>query len=154
MGTLGGHVLPGAFFIIFGVWWSFVTSMRFILSNKKNPYKKNAKVGYQGTPTMPCLCLPTIGMRRAPIESWFKLIFAFIGLMGEVITGFHFKIIPQTGNIFKKDKSEAAPPPMHMHGHMHRRSVDNLPTVPVRTMYFAYTNTQHITMYLAFMLGQ
>ncbi len=160
MGTLGGHVLPGTFFIIFGIWWSFITSMRFILSKKRSPFKKNELIGYRGSVTMPCVVLPCRGLRSAPIESWIKLIFGTIGLLGEVITGFHYEYTPQLDKVFSASGS-APSEPHHMEGmegmehHHHRRDLghDNLPNVPVQHIRFAYENTQHITMYTAFILG-
>lgn len=157
MGTLVGHMVPGSFFIIFGIWWSFVTSMRFILSKKKSPFKKNSLVGYKGSLTMPCIILPCKRLRSAPIESWLKLIFGTIGLLGEVITGFSIKETPVLDKIFDKsnmnDMSHMEGHSHGEHGHGHKRDTPNLPNVPVKTIVFAFENVQHITMYTAFILG-
>ena len=151
MGTLGGHLLPGSFFILFGVWWSFITSIRFVQSKMKSPFKKNSRIGYKGTVTMPCICMPCGNLRRAPIESWLKIIFGSIGLAGEIITGVHWVNVatPQIDKIFDKSNNMD-----HDHGgHVHRRDLSNLPNVPVKSLYFEYVNVQHSTMYTAFILG-
>ncbi len=158
MGTLGGHVLPGTFFIMFGIWWSFITSMRFILSKKKSPFKKNKLVEYRGSVTMPCIILPCRGVQGAPVESWIKLVMGTIGLLGEVITGFSYELTPQLDQVFSASNTESHEENHHMESmehHHHRRDLghDNLPNVPVKHIRFAYQNTQHITMYFAFILG-
>ena len=150
MGTLAGHLLPGSFFIIFGVWWSFVTSMRYVLLNKKSPYKKNEKIGYKSTVTMPCVCCPTSGLRRAPIESWIKLLFSFVGIMGEFITGFEYDTISSHNHEDMMKGNTESHELMHMHHH--RRDIEMAATV--ETWHFAKNNVQHITMYSAFFLGK
>ena len=78
MGTLGGHVLPGTFFIIFGAWWSFITTIRFIHSKVRSPFnKKNSVIRYKTSVIMPCLCLPCAKLRRAPVERLILNIFTF-----------------------------------------------------------------------------
>ena len=155
MGTLAGHLLPGTFFIIFGVWWSFITSMRFIQSKRKFPLKKNSRIGYKGSGTMPCICLPCAKARRTPIESWIKLIFGSIGLAGEIITGFKWINVPapQIDKIFDKSSNMNLMSDHDHEGHVHRRDLSNIPNVPVKTLWIAYSNVQHSTMYIAFMLG-
>jgi hypothetical protein len=153
MGTLGGHLLPGTFFALFAIWWSFVTSIRYIQSQLKSPYKKNSLIGYRGSVTMPCLCLPCGKLKRAPIESWVKLIFAFIGILGEAITGFHIftvnKPVEITNNTPEMQHDDHSG---HEHGHNHKREFYT-PQLIERVWYFEYVNAQHITMYTAFLLG-
>lgn len=108
---------------------------------------------------MPCIFLPSKRLRRAPIESWLKLILGGIGLAGEVITGIHWYADPVVSNPATAD--DAGHDHMHMeghdHGHMHKRDAGhehNLqPDVAVKTFHFEYVNSQHITMYSAFILG-
>lgn len=159
MGTLGGHVLPGTFFIIFGIWWSFITSMRYIIANKKSKITNKTIIGYRGSVTMPCIILPCAKLRQFPLESWFKLIAGTIGLLGEVITGFHFETHPVYDKIFDKitntniDNGHDMHMDKDMGMHHHHKRDAPLPTIPVKTLRFAYNNTQHITMYFAFILG-
>jgi hypothetical protein len=147
MGTLGGHILPGSFFIIFGIWWSFITAIRFTVSKNKSPFKKNSLIGYKGTATMPCICLPSKRMRTAPIESILKIFFGSVGLLGEVITGISYSESP------KPDLSNMNMM-SHTHEHLHRRDLNsNVPSLPVKSIQIAYNNLQHITMYSIFILG-
>jgi hypothetical protein len=74
---------------MFGIWWSFITSMRFINSTtSKSQHKK--PIPYRGSVIMPVICLPCKRLRRSPLESWFIVVTAGIGLAGEVITGLHY----------------------------------------------------------------
>lgn len=133
MGTLGGHLLPGTFFILFGTWWGFVTSIRFIQSRKR--VNKNS---YKATVTMPCICLPC---HKMPLESYLKAVLAFIALLAEAYTGYKVRYRPRSELQIQLNHSE------HMHHH-HKRS-DDL----VRVTSFELGNAQHITMYSAFILG-
>ena len=108
MGTLGGHLLPGSFFIIFAIWWGFITSLRYVQmryhsanGRKQNgsagggggPDSKKNQIGYHSTVWMPCVCLPCgPRARRAPIESWMKAILAFIALLIEAYTAVSFQV--------------------------------------------------------------
>ena len=153
MGTLGGHLLPGSFFIIFSLWWSFITAIRYAQSKMKSPYKKNSVIGYRTSVTMPCICCPCGVLRRAPIESILKATLATIGILGEVITGFHWTKIPK----YSIMTSTSAPAPMqHMeHEHVHKREAPISPNQPemIDSWFFLIGNGQHITMYSAFVLG-
>jgi hypothetical protein len=82
--TFFGHILPGSFFVLFGVWWSFATSIRFAQAKLK---RKDRPVGYRSTVAMPCVCLPCRPLRRLPTESLVKLVFAFIGIVCETYAG-------------------------------------------------------------------
>lgn len=151
MGTLGGHVLPGTFFIIFGIWWSIITSMRLIYTSMRTQSRKKETPEYRATVTMPCICLPCTGLRRAPIESWFKFIFGTIGLLGEVITGLHYEYSPAVSH-----KSPTNGSQMHMdmnmdHHHHHKRAAVN--NNLVRHLKMVTVNTQHIVMYTGFIFG-
>ena len=61
MGTLGGHLLPGSFFIIIGLWWSFITAIRYAQMKMRTTHKKSGVVGYKATVTMPFIILPCVG---------------------------------------------------------------------------------------------
>jgi hypothetical protein len=142
MGTLGGHLLPGTFFILFAMYWSFITAIRYAQSKKRSPADKTKLVGYRTSVTMPCVCLPSRHLRRVPLESYVKAVFAFVGLLGEVITGLKFNYIPE---INKDDASlfgceEASGGHMHVHNHSHKTPV-------VESIHMEHVNAQHITMY-------
>ncbi len=142
MGTLGGHLLPGSFFIIFALWWSFITAIRYVQSKMKSPYKKNSLIGYKTTVTMPCICCPCGALRRAPIESILKATLAFIGILGEAITGFHWKKVPK----YTIATSSHSMPPMEHMEHHHKREASNLSTSEpemIDTWYFIIGNGKY-----------
>ena len=123
MGTFAGHILPGVFFGFFGLWWSFVTAIRYVQSKMRCPDKKNKLKGYHSSVTMPCICFPC---RRLPIESFIKIFFCSVGVIGEVVTGIHLRTVPKhkTYTTHGMDMS-------HDHGeheHMHKRDISNLTT--------------------------
>jgi hypothetical protein len=160
MGSLEGHLLPGTFFIIFGIWWSFITAIRFIHSRQRSIFKKNSLNGYKSSVTMPCICLPCAGPRRWPIESYFKLIFGCIGIYIEIRYGIEYRPIQvlnsnetrssepyiqmQTEN--KNQNAQDSNEHMHMHG---KRSAHQ----PAMEWFITHNNQQHATMYSAFVLG-
>ena len=160
MGTLGGHVLPGSFFTMFAIWWSYVTAIRYILSKRRSPFKKNELVGYKNSVAMPCICLPCGLLKRAPLESYFKAIAGTIGLLGEVITGIHYFPKPLLDQINVNPVTNSNMMEMdheHNHGaHIHKRDShpnEMIPSAPIVGWHFEYVNSQHIVMYSAFIFG-
>lgn len=144
MGSLGGHLIPGSFFIIIAIWWSIITAIRYFQSNLKSTFKKNGRVGYRGTATMPCICLPSSKLRRAPIESYLKLIGGLIGCGIETVYGFNRVPIVTHGPTEHN----------HEHHHDHKRSMENMTIDQIDyTWQFARGNLQHITMYFSFSFG-
>jgi hypothetical protein len=153
MGTLAGHLLPGTFFAVFAIYWSFVTAVRYAQSKKRSPFDKNKLVGYRSTVTMPCIFMPCSGLRRAPIESYVKAVFGMIGLIGEVVTGLKFNYAPAMN---KDDASmfgcESDAHGMGggggghemMHNHVHNHSAGHM---AVEKVHMEHVNAQHITMY-------
>lgn len=137
--------MPGGFFIIFAVWWSFVTAIRFAVSKTKSPYKKNSLVGFKSSVTMPCICLPCGPLKRWPVESYLKLILASIGLLGEVITGFHIYHKPKPEKIFTSSPVVVNNEPSHEHAHEHNHKREaSTPQVMVTIWHLEYVNAQHI----------
>lgn len=147
MGSLAGHLLPGTFFLIFSVWWSFVTAIRYIQSKHLSSSKKSKS--YETSSTMPCICLPSKRLRRAPTESYIKFIAGLIGILGEFVTAIEFnhKVKPGIGkddvSIFGCENQSS-----HGHSHGHKRDVHE----QIQSFYFARNNIQHITMYSGFVL--
>lgn len=95
MGSFGGHVLPGSFFIMFSLWHALQLSIRYFRAKQRNgmPFKVNINFGTHATTTLLenfqsqtyfvsqcCSCAPF------PLESVLKVILTAIGLAGEVIT--------------------------------------------------------------------
>lgn len=83
MGSFGGHALPGSFFIVFGIWWTFQIFNRYFTCKRKN-------IKFTATPTFPCSCLCG-RFGRWPIEPCVKIFFTAVGGSIEVITGYDFK---------------------------------------------------------------
>lgn len=146
MGTLGGHLLPGSFFIAFAIWWSFVTNLRYIKSTLSKQKSKGYR--YRSSVTMPCICCPG-RLKKLPIESMLKVFFPLVGLIGEVVTGLKFYnkpvMVDNTINMVTQ-------PAEHAHQHQHKRDL-HPGEVMVRTWHFEASNVQHSTMYFAFILS-
>ncbi|GAB1597320.1 transmembrane protein 45B-like [Argonauta hians] len=79
MGTFGGHILPGSFFLIFALWDTIQIYNRYFQCRKRN-------ARFTSTVTFPCLCLCG-RLKKWPVESILKIVLVFIGISGEVITG-------------------------------------------------------------------
>ncbi|UJR10053.1 hypothetical protein I4U23_014275 [Adineta vaga] len=85
MGTLLGHIVPGTFFILFSIWWSFCLAIKHYhirYQTKRKPYL------YHSTTTFSCLCCSS--STKQPIESYVKIICSILGMLGELITGFAY----------------------------------------------------------------
>lgn len=140
MGTLGGHLIPGTFFILFGVWWSIITSLRYYKSKSKSEFRRTNNNSYKSTVTMPCIFLPCGILRKAPIESYIKFFLPLIAAILEFYTGlkFHYDKIKQpTTNLSVLNNTTST----------------NFTDITVRTWTFEKGNLQHITMYSAFMFS-
>ena len=150
----GGHLLPGSFFLLFSIWWSFITAIRYVQSKLRSPYKKNATVGYKSTAWMPCLCLPCGPLKRGPVESYLKFFLALVGLLGEIITGLsiRYKPISSLSKTLTTD-SIMSDGEHHEHNHVHKRDASLPNETMISYWHMDYANAQHVTMYSGFMLG-
>ena len=146
MGTFLGHILPGTFFISFAIWWSFMAALRYIQCRNRNSSSKKVVKKFTSTVTMPCICCP-MRLQKFPMESFIKLIFAIIGIFGEVITGIK---IHDTPSINTPAVVQQMP---EMSDHHHHSKRDELRTIEVSTWHFEGVNAQHSTMYAAFGIG-
>ena len=79
MGSFGGHALPGSFFIIFALWWTWATFSRYY-----NCRRKNIRFTATATYNFPFLCGR---LKEWPIEGMLKIFFVFIGFSLEIYTG-------------------------------------------------------------------
>lgn len=115
----------------------------------KSPFKKRAANGYKSTVTMPCICLPTQRLRRAPVESILKLVLASIALALEIATG-----IPHP-EPHKPTEMPAMTSGSSSHGGEHHEHEHNHGSSPHVVKYWPVSagNTQHVTMYSSFILG-
>ena len=103
MGSFLGHIVPGTFFLLFSVWWSFSIFRRYFEAHFRNKFRrdfdKRRLVEYRNASSFLC-------RRRGhradddddddeslgwPVESWLKLIAVVIGILGELATGFNMK---------------------------------------------------------------
>ncbi|CAF1152067.1 unnamed protein product [Rotaria sordida] len=91
MGSLPGHVVPGTIFLILGLWWMYSAWLRyFICRQRRRPYYL--------TVSFPCHCCgPRVA--RLPIESFFVLFGATLGILIELIAGFNRVVDPKTGSV-------------------------------------------------------
>lgn len=88
MGTFEGHAIPSFIYTFIGLWWSFVTAVKYISAEK---YKTSK---FKGSTIMPCFFCPTKKLRTYPIESIFKLVFLTVHTIVEmysVETGFLYR---------------------------------------------------------------
>ena len=75
-----GHVLPGSFFIVFGIWWTTNQFRRYYQSRLKNG------AAYENSPSFKCFCLCG-RLANWEMEGFLMIFFTTVGFMGEVITG-------------------------------------------------------------------
>jgi hypothetical protein len=81
MGTFGGHALPGSFFLIFSVWWTYNIFRRYHISQIKGGLPFKASV------TFPCMCLCG-KLKTWELEGAIKIFFTTVGFTLEIITAF------------------------------------------------------------------
>lgn len=94
MGSFQGHVLPGSFFVIFGVWWTVQIFRRYFRSLRR----QNGKgIPFQATVTFPCDCLCG-RLKDLEVEGFVKVFFTFVGFVGEMVTGRHYGQFTRTAN--------------------------------------------------------
>lgn len=104
--------------------------------------KKNTLVGYKSSAVMPCICLPCGNLSRAPIESYIKVFFTFVGVLIEFIFG--WEKVPKHGGEEHN----------HHHDHLANMTMKMVMTNNQELEWaFDWKNGQHITMYTAFGLG-
>lgn len=79
MGNFGGHALPGSFFIIFSLWWTWQAFRRYHHSKQKN-------LPFQSSVTFHADCLPRC--KSLQWEGILKVFFTSVGLAIEIITAY------------------------------------------------------------------
>ncbi|XP_076311395.1 transmembrane protein 45B-like [Tachypleus tridentatus] len=79
MGTFGGHILPGSFFILFAIWWTISLFVKYFrVLSQRGPARR-----YRGGASFPYPHLPNL-----PVEGCVKVLFCAIGITGETVTAF------------------------------------------------------------------
>ena len=79
MGSFIGHVVPGTFFGLFGLWWTWAVFHRYFMCQKvalANGDRKNAR--WRNTISFNSSCCP-----KVPIEGILKIVAVIIGMLGE-----------------------------------------------------------------------
>lgn len=94
MGSYPGHVLPGVFFIVFGLWWWFniviiiaqaqarLLRQKFYIRRTKNCGEFELEFESTTWCKVPVLCL-----KRFPAEPFLKVIAAMVGIIAELTKG-------------------------------------------------------------------
>lgn len=116
MGSLGGHVIPAIFFLVYGIWWSIATVWVY-LSDKYN--LKNKGVYDKGN-LMRKSYIPVPYLPRWPIEPVLKIIFPAMGIIMEVFFAAHWnkdhthqRIVAGVWSMYKDDGSFAVLVKLH-----------------------------------------
>lgn len=124
MGSLAGHVLPGSLFLVYGLWWLFL-SLWSHLSGVSSFYKQSKTKREGSTPgvvsffeykrdhslsrrswlPLPCTCTC-----RIPVEPIFKIVLSVIGVIAEAF----FDVVPDEhghsrliATVYKPNDSDA-----------------------------------------------
>jgi hypothetical protein len=90
MGTFTGHALPGGFFIVFALWWTFKTFQRYFYCQRVNK-------PFHGSLTYKCSCLCGC-LKDWELEGFIKIFCAVVGFIGEVVTAHENGIFVHMGN--------------------------------------------------------
>jgi hypothetical protein len=136
MGSLGGHLIPGSFFILFSMWWSYIASIRYFQSKLRSTFNKEF-----------CVSLPFCRIRRLPVESYFKLIFSLMGVSLEFLFGFEY-VKNESYSILMNESMEHYLSPMTQ-----QKRHSNESNEDVKVLKFNKNSLQHICMYFSFVLG-
>ncbi|XP_071523429.1 transmembrane protein 45B-like [Panulirus ornatus] len=95
MGSFMGHVLPGSFFTMFGLWWAYNIFQRYHLCQRvgRTTQDNGHRPTYTNTSTFPFSCYPGL-----PLEGILKVAVTTIGMTGELITAFVHGTFTHMGN--------------------------------------------------------
>ena len=105
MGSYPGHVLPGAFFIVFGLWWWFnivviiaQAQARFLRQrfSSRDRKTKNCVFELEFESTTWCK-VPVLCLKRFPAEPCLKVIAATVGIIAELTKG-EWSLIDNAGH--------------------------------------------------------
>ena len=82
MGSLGGHVLPGVFFLVYGLWWIFTSIWLYLTTSLKLNSRETGK--YSDADIKSKSYIPQPFCTKVPIESIIKTILPLIGIICEM----------------------------------------------------------------------
>jgi len=84
MGSFAGHAVPGSFFLLYGIWWIFISYWHYFYTRpissrvSKARLKKENELSRRST--LPTPCCP-----KLPVESLFKIALSFCGILVETL---------------------------------------------------------------------
>jgi hypothetical protein len=97
MGSFLGHIVPGTFFLLFSIWWTFSIFRRYFEVHFQNKFQSGEKQRKGGRSKLAeYRNVSSFLWRRKvgddefewPLESWLKLVAVSVGMIGEFVTGF------------------------------------------------------------------
>ena len=97
MGSFLGHIVPGTFFLLFSIWWTFSIFRRYFEAHFENKFGSGEKRKCRTSKVVEYRNVSSFLWRRKsgggdefgwPIESWLKLVAVSVGMFGEFVTGF------------------------------------------------------------------
>lgn len=84
MGSFAGHAVPGSFFLLYGIWWIFISYWHYFYTRPSSSRMSKAKVKKENElnrrSTLPTPCCPKI-----PLESLGKIALSFCGILVETL---------------------------------------------------------------------
>ena len=88
MGSFPGHAVPGSFFLLYGIWWIFISYWHYFYTRPSGSRVSKAKVKKENElnrrSTLPTPCCPKI-----PLESLGKIALSFCGILVETLFNWH-----------------------------------------------------------------
>ena len=94
-GNVTGHVVPGTFFILFGIWWLFNVLLDSLTPSKAEGASQ-ASSGYRSRTWYAC-CIK----RNLPVEPWLKFLAGSVGIVME-LSGGHWTLFNSKGDFEKE----------------------------------------------------
>jgi hypothetical protein len=125
----GGHVYPGTGFCVLGLWWSIITAMRYVKSEKSGDKNSSSSDStYKTSVNMPLLFMPCAALRHPCIESILKLLASLGGII------FHW--------------TEVAIEVKHVNMQMSMASAEH-----DRSIVLIHRTRHHVAIYIGFFIG-
>ena len=144
MGSYWGHVIPGAFFMIYGFWWTIKTNLNYFYgrgaSSRQVQQSRSAQKREHDLNKRSWLPIPW--WPRVALEPFFKVLFPLIGVLVELV----FDLVPVSGADAASELNETGTVgPVKLAIHPVDLSVDS--------HLYPVAQLQHATMYIFFMVS-
>ena len=92
MGSFAGHAVPGSFFVLYGIWWIFISYWHYFYTRPSSSRASKAKVKKENElnrrSTLPTPCCPKI-----PLESLGKIALSFCGILVETLLNWRSGVV-------------------------------------------------------------